>query len=111
MAKIIDTANTTSTEVKSTSHLHDVLKNPRITEKTARATELNSYTFDVDPRTTKNEIKKAFDLVYQKKPIKVMTIVMSHKKVKSRKGATGTKAGGKKAVITLAKGETISFLP
>jgi large subunit ribosomal protein L23 len=98
-------------EVKENTRLSDLLKNPRITEKTARATELNSYTFDVNPRATKNEIVKAFELVYKIRPIKVTTLVMSHKSVSARKGHAGTKAGGKKAVITLKKGETITFLP
>jgi large subunit ribosomal protein L23 len=38
----------------------DLVKYPVITEKSYRLIEKNQYTFDVDPRLTKPQIKKSF---------------------------------------------------
>lgn len=86
-----------------------VLKNPRITEKAARAQSTNSYVFDVATNATKSEITKAFVAKYKHKPIKVNTV---NQKAKSffRKGKLGFGSKGRKAYITLPKGKTIEVM-
>lgn len=85
------------------------LKKPRITEKSARGLETNIYTFDVAPRTTKIEIKKAIEALYGVTPTKVNITIMKQRDVIVR-GRKGTKSGGKKAMVYLKKGDSIEFV-
>lgn len=95
---------TITTKKKST-----VIKNPRITEKAAMLAAQNVYTFDVAPNATKSEVIKAIKMLYKFTPVKVNIATIRPKKVVVR-GRIGTKAGGKKAVVYLKKGDTIQFV-
>jgi len=82
-----------------------VLLAPRITEKASeRAMNANVYVFNVDPRTTKFQIKKAVIELY-----KVAIVTVPVKQVFVR-GKYGQSKGGKKAYIYLKKGDTIEFV-
>lgn len=87
--------------------LHRIIKNPRITEKAVKASANSTYTFNVENSATKTEIMKAVKEIYKVNPIKVGIVYIKPKKV-VRKGIKGVKKGGKKAVVTLKKGETIN---
>lgn len=87
---------------------HPLLNGPRITEKSALASEHGGYTFNVLDKANKSEIKKAIKIVYGVSPIKVTVTKISSKKV-VRKGKVGEKTGGKKAVVYLKKGDKITF--
>jgi large subunit ribosomal protein L23 len=92
----------------SKSAAHPLIHGPRITEKGARGAEKGVYTFNVVDSANKNEIKKAIKMLYNVMPVKVgVTQITS--KTKVRRGKLGTKAGGKKAVVYLKKGDTITF--
>jgi len=113
-AKKSDEVEKTSTESKSTSSsvvdYSRILRNPRITEKTAIVSSGSVYVFDVDPRANKTQVKKAIEMIYKVKPIKVNITKIAKKPVKSRKiRKTYYKGGGKKAYVYLKKGETIQF--
>jgi len=91
----------------------NVILKPVITEKMSQATEkLNRYGFLVDRRANKLQIKKAIKDIYGVEVDSVNTMVMRGK-AKTRYNKTGFITGGesnyKKAIITLAKGETIDF--
>ena len=91
----------------------DVLKRPVITEKSSEKTEdLGQYTFVVDKKATKGQIKAAIQEFYQVKVSKVNTINYLGKK-KSRFTKTrfveGKNNDYKKAIITLAEGDVIDF--
>lgn len=80
-----------------------VLLQPLITEK---ATLTGTYLFKVAPQASKNEIRKEFKAKYGKDPRKVNVLnVMG--KVKMRGRIVGKRSDWKKAVIYLAKGETV----
>ena len=96
------------TKEVSSLDLTKILKNPRITEKAAHASEGNVYTFDVAVRSTKTEIKKAIKALYGVNPLKI-NITSIPKKPVYRKGGAGMKGGGKKAYVFLEKGQTIEF--
>lgn len=109
-----DVVEKTSTPSKSTSvsvvDYSGILRNPRITEKTAIVSSGSVYVFDIDPRATKTQVKKAVEMIYKVKPIKVNITKIAKKPVKSRKiRKTYYKSGGKKAYVFLKKGETIQF--
>jgi large subunit ribosomal protein L23 len=86
-----------------------LLKNARITEKAALASQFNIYLFDVAVNATKNEIAKAFEAVYKQKPIKVNTMNVVRKSY-FRKGKLGFGAKGKKAYVFLPKGTKIEIM-
>jgi len=91
----------------------EILKKPIITEKmTAQGEKLNRYGFIVDKRANKIQIKKAVEDMYDVRVDAVNTIIYGGK-AKSRFTRTGIIAGKtgsfKKAIITLAEGDSIDF--
>lgn len=88
---------------------NQVLKNPRITEKAAHISGNNVYTFDVYPKATKTDITKAIKEIYNVAPVKVNVVAIPKKKV-YRKDGVGIKRGGRKAYVTLKKGDKIEFI-
>ncbi len=88
---------------------HDILKRPLITEKSSLSKELsNQITFEVAPSANKIEIRQAVEEVFKVKVFQVRTANFSGKK--KRYGRfEGRRSHWKKAVVTLAPGETIEF--
>ena len=91
----------------------DILVKPLVTEKmTDQAERFNRYGFVVDRRATKPQIKKAVESLYDVTVDSVNTMVYGGK-MKSRytKGGiiTGKTVSYKKAIVTLAEGESIDF--
>lgn len=93
-------------EIKRKSN--PLIQSPRITEKSAIEAEKGVYTFNVSTNANKNEIKKAINVLYGVKPVRVAITKIADKKV-VRKGIEGVKRGGKKAVVHLKKGDKITF--
>ncbi len=91
----------------------DILIKPWITEKTERTSDkLNQYTFIVNKKVNKLEIKKAAEEKYGVNVEAVNTIIMPAK-AKSRNTRSGILKGRKpsfkKAIVTLGAGEEIDF--
>ena len=91
----------------------EILVKPLVTEKmTDQSERFNRYGFVVDRRASKPQIKKAVESLYDVTVESVNTMVYGGK-VKSRytKGGiiTGKTATYKKAVVTLAEGDSIDF--
>lgn len=86
-----------------------IIQNPRITEKASLVAEGRVYTFDISPRTNKQEVEKAIFTLYKVKPLKVRVLVRPIKKVFVR-GKRGTQAGGKTALVYLKKGDKIDLI-
>lgn len=93
--------------------LTDVLVEPVVTEKVNSQMERSGrYTFVVDKKANKLEIKKAVEEFYGVKVQGVNTIVVPGKsKSRFTKGGfiQGVKPSYKKAVVTLAEGESIDL--
>lgn len=91
----------------------EILHRPRVTEKVNIQMEKeNRYTFVVDKRANKLEIKKAVEDFYSVKVLGVNTIVVPAKsKSRFTKAGfiSGRKPGYKKAIVTLAEGENIDL--
>ncbi len=90
-----------------------VIKKPVITEKmTAKGESLNQFGFIVDKRANKIQIKNEVEELYNVQVVSVNTMNYSGK-LKSRYTKSGIISGRtnayKKAIVTLAKGETIDF--
>ncbi len=93
--------------------LSDVLIRPVLSEKVNKLTEkFNRYTFIVDKKANKLEIKKAVEQFYGIQVEEVNTLVMPSK-AKSRNTKSGIISGRKpakkKAIVSVAKGETIDL--
>ena len=91
----------------------DIIKKPVITEKmTAIGEKQNRYGFIVDKRANKLQIKEAVKEIYGVEVATVNTMNYSGK-TKSRHTKAGFITGKtnsfKKAIVTLADGETIDF--
>lgn len=91
----------------------EVLVRPRVTEKVnGQMEKQNRYTFVVDKRSNKLEIKAAVEEFYNVKVTGVNTVVMPAKsKSRFTKAGfiSGRKPSFKKAVVTLAEGENIDL--
>ena len=87
----------------------NIIKNPRITEKSSFGIEQNVYSFDIERGANKTEIKKAIFALYKVKPIRVNVLPVPKKKTFS-KGIVGSKSGGRKALVYLKKGDKIEFV-
>ena len=93
--------------MKDTKYL-EIIKAPVITEKSQAAQAEGKYTFKVDPKATKLEIKDAIEKIFKVKVTSVKT--MNVKPKKRRVGRyTGLTNRSKKAIVTLADGQTIDL--
>ena len=91
------------------SRLASVIVSPRITEKAAHLAGASAFTFTVRRDATKREIAQAIQAIYGVVPQKVTTAAIAKKPI-VRAGRLGETKAGKKAVVFLAKGETIEFV-
>ncbi|MFP6691306.1 MAG: 50S ribosomal protein L23 [Alphaproteobacteria bacterium] len=88
---------------------YDIILGPLVTEKSTRGSEHNQVTFKVSLDASKPEIKKAVESLFEVKVKQVNTIRMKGK-VKRFKGHLGKRSNWKKAIVSLADGETIDVM-
>ena len=87
---------------------YDVIVAPHITEKSTMLSEQNAVVFKVAKDASKPEIKAAVEALFNVKVTGVNTIV-SKGKTKRWKGQAYQRSDAKKAIVTLAEGETIDI--
>jgi large subunit ribosomal protein L23 len=87
---------------------YDVVLAPHITEKSTMLSETNAVVFKVAPRASKPEIKAAVEALFNVKVTNVNTIV-SKGKTKRWKGKPYQRSDMKKAIVTLAEGQSIDI--
>jgi large subunit ribosomal protein L23 len=85
---------------------YDVIVSPVITEKATNLTEQNKVVFRVAPKATKPQIKEAVEKLFDVKVTSVNTLITKGKK-KIFRGMRGQRSDVKKAIVTLAEGDTI----
>ena len=85
---------------------YDVIVSPVITEKATNLSEHNKVVFRVKPGATKPQIKEAVERLFDVKVKSVNTLVTKGK-VKMFRGQRGQRSDVKKAIVTLAEGQTI----
>lgn len=90
--------------------LPDLIRRPIVTEKATILLEENKYTFEVVPTATKPQIKIAIEQLFDVKVLKVNTQNLPRK---SRRVGRfmGHKPQYKRAVVTLAPGDSITLFP
>ena len=90
--------------------LYEVLRRPLITEKSNYMnSKLHQYVFEVASDATKDMVKNAVETIFDVKVLRVNVINMpaKHKKNLRSRRMTNRRSSFKKAVITLAPGDTI----
>ena len=85
---------------------YDVIVSPVITEKATNLSEQNKVVFKVRSNATKPQIKEAVEKLFDVKVKSVNTLVTKGK-VKIFKGTRGQRSDVKKAIVTLAEGQSI----
>ena len=85
---------------------YDVVLAPHITEKATMASEQNAVVFRVANGATKPQIKAAVEALFDVKVTGVNTIVQKGK-TKRWKGEAYRRSDFKKAIVTLAEGQSI----
>ena len=84
---------------------YDVIVSPAITEKSTMASEFNQVVFNVAKKASKPEIKAAVEALFGVKVTSVNTLVRKGK-TKRFRGTLGRQSDVKRAVVTLAEGQT-----
>ena len=90
--------------------IYDILRKPIITEKSSyQSSELNQYVFEVHRKATKAQIKEAVETLFDVTVLRVNVINVPAKRsrrARSRRVLV-RRPGFKKAIITLAAGDSI----
>lgn len=86
----------------------DILKRPVITEKSSEAMAEDKYTFDVDVRANKTQVKTAVEEIFE---VKVANVnIINYKPKKKRMGRyQGYTNKRRKAIVTLKEGQIDLF--
>lgn len=80
----------------------DIIKRPIITEQSSEMMELNKYTFEVDKKSNKTEIKQAIEAIFDVKVENVNTLNVKGKPKRYGRYSGYTNAW-KKAIVTLSE--------
>ena len=86
--------------------LYDVILSPVITEKSTLVSEHNQFIFKTALNANKADIKAAIEAIFSVNVIKVNTLRVLGKTKKFR-GRDGKRSDFKKAMVTLAEGQSI----
>jgi large subunit ribosomal protein L23 len=87
----------------------DVIRRPLVTEKSnIGREEVNTATFAVDPRANKHAIRRAVEELFDVEVLAVRTMRQPRKERRIGRHL-GRRAEWKKAIVTLAEGQSIEF--
>jgi large subunit ribosomal protein L23 len=86
----------------------DVIIRPVVSEKSYAGLDRSTYTFLVDKRANKTEIKEAVQSIWDVRVTSVRTLNRKGK-VKRRRFTKGKRPDEKRAIVTLAEGDAIEI--
>ncbi len=87
---------------------YDIILSPVITEKATIMSEQNKVVFKVAKTATKPQIKSAVEKLFGVKVLAVNTLIRMGK-VKTFRGRLGQQSDVKRAIVTLAEGNSIDL--
>ena len=88
----------------------DIILAPIVSEKSFSLSEGGAYTFKVHPSASKPEIHDAVEAIFGVKVLKVNTLNRKGKRKRNRKTfGFGSRPDTKRAIVTLAEGESIDL--
>ncbi|MDQ2724061.1 MAG: 50S ribosomal protein L23 [Actinomycetota bacterium] len=90
------------------SNARDVILRPVVSEKSYGLLDAGAYTFIVAPGSNKTEIRRAVEEIFGVQVVKVNTLNRPGKRKRNRRQATfGKRSDTKRAIVTLAEGQSI----
>jgi len=89
-------------------HVRDIVIRPLVTEHSTQLMEQNKYTFEVDVRATKSQVKRAIEEIFNVRVVSVNTARIPGK-VKRLGRFEGRRPERKKAIVKLAPGDSIEI--
>jgi len=94
------------------NHYRSIILRPVVTEKSMREADLsNCYTFEVHPDSNKVEISRAIEALFSVTVTNVNTMrVRGKQRQRSYRHRTGRTARRKKAMVTVAEGDSIDVV-
>ncbi|MFD0705514.1 50S ribosomal protein L23 [Alloscardovia venturai] len=87
---------------------HDIIIKPVVSEKAYMNSDRGQYTFVVAPSANKIQIKQAVEEIFKVKVTNVNTLNRAGKRQRTRTGY-GQRASQKRAIVTVAAGQTIDI--
>ena len=87
----------------------EVLRRPRITEKSTMLGEQSQYVFDVHPGANKHQIKQAVEQAWPNVKVRHVNVMVVAGKRRRWKRWYATLPDTKKAIVTLEPGQRIEF--
>lgn len=87
---------------------YDIVLSPVITEKSTRISEHNQVVFNVRTDANKTDIKSAVEALFNVK-VKSVNTLNREGKMKRFRNTVGTRIDTKKAIVTLAEGQSINM--
>ena len=93
---------------EATKNPRDIILKPVVTEKSSLSQDEGKYTFEVDPRANKTEIKNAIEDLFGVKVEKVATQNRQGKAFRRRDGL-GRRKNVKRAIVTVREGSIDIF--
>ena len=93
----------------SQAKAYDTIVRPVITEKATMSSENGQVSFVVRNDATKPEIKAAVEMLFDVKVVTVNTLITKGK-IKMFRGRKGRRSYVKKAIVTLAEGQSIEIM-
>ena len=88
----------------------DIILRPVVSEKSYALLDEGVYTFGVDPRSNKTEIRQAIETIFNVRVTNVNTLNRKGKRKRNRRSATfGKRPDTKRAVVTLAGDDRIDL--
>jgi large subunit ribosomal protein L23 len=93
-----------------TADPRQVILRPVVSEKSYALLDEGIYTFIVDPSANKIEIRQAVESLFNVQVVKVNTLNRKGKRKRNRRSFTfGKRPDTKRAIVTLAEGQTIDL--
>ena len=90
-----------------TTNVYEVIRAPRVSEKTARLQEVsNQYVFEVATTATKADVKAAIEQIFDVK-VEAVNVVNVKGKSKAFRNRMGRRGDWRKAYVKLADGQSI----
>ena len=93
----------------SAERAYEIVRRPVVTEKSTLTGEYGQVTFEVSLDASKPEIKQAIERLFDVKVRAVNTILVKGK-TKRFRGRPGRRSDFKKAIVTLAEGQSIDVM-
>ena len=88
----------------------DIIVKPIVSEKSYELLERNVYTFEVNPDATKPQIRNAVESIFGVRVLKVNTLNRKGKRKRNRRNFSyGHRSDQKRALVTLAEGDSIEL--